>query len=162
MKNLILIAVAVSLTLALTLVGCSTCAAPNDYDYPAYGGKHLRTDRRYGRVGSILSDPATTLTGPSADSNLKPPPEPLAVTPDVEDIEAIDDIEEVDLSTDEDDLEGFDPGRDDDLLDDLEEDLEPIEPLRNDIDGSGTKPSGSGSKGDDSTASSRWRPRPLR
>lgn len=51
--------------------GCSMCCGPFDYHYPAFPGIVHRSDPIYGRVGSILSDPYTAGSGPSADSNLK-------------------------------------------------------------------------------------------
>lgn len=33
------------------------CCGVYDYDYPTYGGLVPRTDRSYGRVGSVFSDP---------------------------------------------------------------------------------------------------------
>lgn len=110
------------------------CCGPFDNDYGAFGGKHFRADRSHGRVGSILSDPAISLSGASADSNLTPPPDPAPVEEDD------DDILDVDLDRED----------DEDLFNDTDDsDLEPIEPLQSDT-------------GEDSTASSRWRPRPLR
>lgn len=101
--------------------GCSMCCGPFDYDYPTFGGKHLRADRSYGRVGSALSDPARTLTGPSADSNLTPPPEPVSIEPD-------DDEDTVDL----DDLDDTETDADvESKLKELDRELEGIEPLRN-------------------------------
>ena len=32
------------------------CASPYDCDYPAFGGATPRTDRSFGRVGSLFSD----------------------------------------------------------------------------------------------------------
>lgn len=124
-----------SMLLFVCSAGCSICCGPFDNDYGTFGGKHFRADRSYGRVGSILSDPAITLSGASADSNLTPPPEPANTT--------IDDDDTLDIDLDRDE--------DDDLLDEDSEamDLEPIEPLKGEAAG-------------DSTASSRWRPRPLR
>lgn len=57
---------------AVSAVGCSLCCAPNDYDYPTYGGKHQRVNPAYGRVGSVFSDPNASISGPAADSNLSP------------------------------------------------------------------------------------------
>lgn len=51
-------------------VGCSTCCGPYDYDYPTLGGALQRAYPTTGRVGSIYSDPYTSASGPSADSNL--------------------------------------------------------------------------------------------
>jgi hypothetical protein len=56
-----------------SLMGCAMCCGPYDYDYPNFGGKHQRSDRSYGRVGSIFSDPMASPMGGSADSNLKAP-----------------------------------------------------------------------------------------
>lgn len=129
--------------LLASATGCSMCCGPFDYDYPTFGGKHPRANRSHGRVGSILSDPMTSISGPSADSNLTAPAESLNTAPD-------DDL----LDTDVEDLDA-DPPSDD--IDRLDNGLERIEPLRNDNDGSGADTSE-----DNSTASSRWRPRPLR
>jgi len=120
------------------------CCGPFDYDYPTFGGKQLRANRSHGRVGSILSDPMTSVSGPAAESNLTAPPDPIVVDPDEE---------TVDLENDE------DFNREEDLkFEGLDDDLEPIEPLRN---GDSIKPPETDSA-DDSTASTRWRPRPLR
>ena len=143
MKNLVLLIAA----LMACSTGCSMCCGPFDYDYPTFGGKHLRADRSHGRVGSILSDPFTTLTGPSADSNLTPPPEPIDVDRDEDTIDLEDDLENS-RDRDIDDLDYQGP----------DDDLERIEPLR-DSD-SMQKPEADPS--DDTTASSRWRPRSLR
>jgi len=43
--------------LSASCLGCSVCPSPYDYDYGTYGTKTPRTDMRYGRVGSVLSDP---------------------------------------------------------------------------------------------------------
>jgi len=124
--------------------GCSMCCGPFDYDYPTFGGNQFRANRSHGRVGSILSDPMTSVSGPSADSNLSDPPDPITVDPDEETI----DLEDDNDLDDEEDLK----------FEGLDDDLERIEPLRNEesIEKPETVP------GDDSTASSRWRPRPLR
>lgn len=129
--------------LLVVATGCSMCCGPFDYDYPAFGGKHPRAVRNHGRVGSILSDPLTSITGESSDSNLAAPPEPLDTTP-----EDLIDTEVEDLNSDDDMSEE---------LRKLDEKLEGIEPLRNNsTNGSGT------SENDNNTASSRWKPRPLR
>lgn len=133
MKNLILIVVAILISQA----GCSMCCGPFDNDYGAFGGRHLRADRSHGRVGSNLSDPMTILAGPSADSNLSPPPE----------LEAGSDFSE------DDDLD-----REDEDFDSDSPELEGIEPLRDTED----LPAPAEDKASDSTASTRWRPRPLR
>ena len=137
------------------------CCGPFDYDYPTFGGKHPRANRSHGRVGSILSDPITTLTGPSADSNLTEPPEPLAVDAGETDI----DLEDNDLDEDNEDIFGESDSDEDLKLDSLEEELERIEPLKSDdatekldIEAKSTEAEAA----DDSTASTRWRPRPLR
>ncbi|QEG22395.1 hypothetical protein [Mariniblastus fucicola] len=126
------------LTLVASTTGCSMCCGPFDYDYPTFGGKHLRADRAHGRVGSILSDPATMLSGPSADSNLAAPPELLES-----------------MSDDDDSYESdrLDADKDENLRE-----LEGIEPLRN---GGGLNEPAKDSA-DDTTASNRWRPRSLR
>ena len=147
MKNFILIVVAIF----ISQIGCSMCCGPFDNDYGAFGGKHLRADRSHGRVGSILSDPITSLTGPSADSNLSEPPELQATSDD-----DLDDDDDLDL--DQDDLDQDDLDSDDLDSDDLDSpDLEPIEPLR-----APDTLETPGEDGNDSTASTRWRPRPLR
>ena len=152
MKNIALIAIA----FVLTLTGCSMCCGPFDYDYPTFGGKHLRGNRSHGRVGSILSDPLTTLSGPTADSNLTPPPEPVETSSDDDDDllddDSLDDSLDDDLLRDDDDLLS-------DEIDAVEENLERIEPepLR-DSDNLRVPEKDA----DDSTASSRWRPRSLR
>lgn len=79
MKSWIAYIAILTLTLSTTF-GCSMCCGPYDYDYPNIGGKHQRVDPRYGRVGSILSDPNANAFGPSADSNLEPAPEPRSTT----------------------------------------------------------------------------------
>ena len=108
MKNRIPLAIA---ALVCFLTGCSICCGPHDYDYPDFGGKHQRQDRRHGRVGSILSDPlAPRAGGASADSNLLAPP-PLKSLEPVE--------------------EDFVPDRDDEV-DDIKRDLEDITPLDSD------------------------------
>ena len=108
MKNQIPLAIA---ALVCFLTGCSICCGPHDYDYPDFGGKHQRQDRRHGRVGSILSDPlAPRAGGASADSNLLAPP-PLKSLEPVE--------------------EDFVPDRDDEV-DDIKHDLEDITPLDSD------------------------------
>ena len=109
MKNLILFVIAALICSSFT--GCSICCGPFDYDYPDFGGKHERQDRRHGRVGSIFSDPlAPRAGGASADSNLQAPPPLTSLEPQ---------------EPDDSDLEGD--------LDDLERDLEDIDPL--DLDG---------------------------
>jgi len=124
----------ISFTIVMLMIlqsGCSMCCGPFDYDYPAFGGKHLRADRSHGRVGSILSDPMTSVAGPSSDSNLEAPPE----------------LKRSD--TDEDDF--FDD-------DTMTEELEGIEPLKD----KDTLRSPERKSTGDSTASRRWRPKPLR
>ena len=46
--------------LGLLSSGCAICCGPDDYNYGTYGGLHERMDRRYGRVGSVFSDPGGT------------------------------------------------------------------------------------------------------
>ena len=48
------------LLIAVSSAGCAICCGPDDYNYGTYGGLHDRMDRRYGRVGSIFSDPNGT------------------------------------------------------------------------------------------------------
>ena len=115
MKNLISFVIAALICFSST--GCSICCGPFDYDYPDFGGKHERQDRRYGRVGSIFSDPlAPRAGGASADSNLQAPPPLTSLEPQ---------------EPDDSDLEGDLDDPDD--IDDLERDLEDIDPL--DLDG---------------------------
>lgn len=52
------------------LLGCAMCCGPFDDDYGQFGGRFHRVDRKHGRVGSILSDPAYMGGGAGADSNL--------------------------------------------------------------------------------------------
>ncbi len=109
MKNQISFAIAALICFLST--GCSMCCGPFDYDYPDFGGKHQRQDRRHGRVGSILSDPlAPRAGGASADSNLLAPPPLKSLDP----VEA-----------------DFEPDRDEDL-EDFDRDLEDISPLDRD------------------------------
>lgn len=115
MKNLISFVIAALICFSST--GCSICCGPFDYDYPDFGGKHERQDRRHGRVGSIFSDPlAPRAGGASADSNLQAPPPLTSLEP---------------REPDDSDLEGDLDDPDD--IDDLERDLEDIDPL--DLDG---------------------------
>jgi hypothetical protein len=140
MKNL----VCMIIVLLAFASGCSMCCGPFDYDYPTFGGKHQRADRSYGRVGSALSDPGRTLFGPSADSNLTPPPEPTSSEPDDDD-----DDDTIDLdSLDEPDLDSDVESK----LKELDRELEGIEPLRN---GDSAEPSGAEDDGNP-TASNRW------
>jgi hypothetical protein len=44
------------------LSGCNLCSSPYDHDYGGFVTKTPRADMRYGRVGSIFSDPALTET----------------------------------------------------------------------------------------------------
>lgn len=141
MKNLVILFAA----LMICSTGCSMCCGPFDYDYPTFGGKHLRANRSHGRVGSILSDPMTALGGASADSNLTAPPDPINVDPDEESIDLEDGFENSDRDRDGLDYRGID-------------DMERIEPLK---DSDTIEPPETDASGD-STASSRWRPRPLR
>ena len=145
MKNLIYIFT----TILVFASGCSMCCGPFDNDYPTFGGKHVRANRSYGRVGSVLSDPVSSLNGPSADSNLTPPPEPNPVD---DDTIGVDDIDDLDLEEPNIDLEGG--------LDSGADELEGIEPLRGSesLDSPGEEASGESN----STASRRWRPKPLR
>ena len=130
-------------------IGCSMCCGPYDFDYPTYGGIHHRSNPTSGRLGSPFSDPNWSGAGPSADSNLKPHPdpqgerdfdedEPLEGDNDLEradedlddDLEGLDDdLEEMDRRLEELDRrnEGIDEEIDPELDDDLE--LESIEPL---------------------------------
>ena len=100
MSNRILLAIAcVAVIVCGGLTGCSSCCGPYDYHYPTFGGKHQRVDPTYGRVGSVFSDPNTTL-GPSADSNLEPHPATESPrTPADDDID--DDLEDLDSDGDE-------------------------------------------------------------
>lgn len=110
------------------------CEGPYDFDYPAYGGIHHRSNPTYGRLGSTFSDPNYAGLGPSSDSNLKPHPESqFGGNLDDESLEGDFDLERADEDLD-DDLEGLD----DDLeeldrrlkeLDGRDGELESIEPL---------------------------------
>ena len=127
--------------IAIGTTGCSMCCGPYDFDYPNFGGKHQRVDPAYGRVGSIFSDPNAGFGGPSADSNLEPHPEPRSNKP----------------------IDDFDPDSELDpeferLKQQLDDDLEPIDPLQNNG-GSEELPDPDGG---DSTASRMWPNRPLR
>jgi len=114
------------------------CCGPYDYHYPTFGGKHQRTDPTHGRVGSLFSDPNTTL-GPSADSNLVP--HPAVEAPSVPEDEDIDeDVEDLDLDGD-DDVGPLDRLDDDDIDELPEPDLDEESEV---------------------TASRPWRQRPLR
>lgn len=65
------------LLLIVASSGCSVCATPYDYAYPAYGGKWERTDRFHGRVGSAF-DPAgamvTSVDGEPVETLHQPTP----------------------------------------------------------------------------------------
>lgn len=105
------------------------CCGPHDYDYPNFGGKHQRQDRRHGRVGSILSDPlAPRSGGPSADSNLLPAPALKSSEPREADFEPDRDDEVDDIKRDLEDLEDITP------LDSDGEDLPSLKDLEDDID----------------------------
>ena len=139
--------------LPITLVGCSMCCGPNDFDYPTYGGIHQRADPARGRVGSILSDPFANVAGLSADSNLEPYPEPRSNrdTSDFEDDDLDLDREDEDL---DDDLEDLEDDLERDLERELERDLESIDPLDED------EPEFNGADKDTTTARRpRWRKR---
>lgn len=134
MKNQISFLIAACICLAS--IGCSVCCGPYDYDYPDFGGKHQRQDRRYGRVGSILSDPlAPRAGGASADSNLLPAPPLKSTEPIREDSEPDGDDEEMDDIKrdldDIDDLEDITPLESEELpsLDDLEDRLDKRNPI---------------------------------
>ncbi len=92
--------------------GCSMCCGTHDYDYPTYGGSHERVDPRYGRVGSIFSDPLAGYNGAGADSNLNPQPETIDQNvPDGErsDDSELEEINPLNRDTEEDpDLPRFD------------------------------------------------------
>lgn len=138
------------LTLALsTTFGCSMCCGPYDYDYPDYGGKHPRVDQSYGRVGSILSDPNANAFGPSADSNLEPAPvrEPTEETEDSD----TDPDTDLDIDAELERLRNEAGGR------------EEIDPMPDNIGGSGTKPGAESLPTPDGpTASRLWKNKPLR
>lgn len=120
------------------------CCGPYDFDYPTYGGIHHRSNPSYGRLGSTFSDPNYAGGGPSADSNLKPHPEPKVdrdLGLDDDSFEDDDDLERADEDLD-DDLEGLDEDLeeldrrledmdlpDEELDEELEPKLEAIEPL---------------------------------
>ena len=71
-----------------TALGCAMCCGPYDYTYPTYGGRYERVNPEWGRVGSILSDPAA----PGYISN---PAQESSETPLLED--DLDDAEELEL-----------------------------------------------------------------
>ncbi|MFN6128158.1 MAG: hypothetical protein ACK5AC_19910 [Planctomycetota bacterium] len=48
--------------LMVLLSGCTLCQSPYDDDYGGFVTKTPRADMRYGRVGSIFSDPALSET----------------------------------------------------------------------------------------------------
>ncbi len=127
MKNQISFAIAALICFLST--GCSICCGPYDYDYPDFGGKHERQDRRHGRVGSILSDPlAPRAGGASANSNLQAPPPLKSSEPTEPDFDSDRDDDLDDLDRELEDLEDINPlDRDgDDLpsLDEVEEKME--------------------------------------
>ena len=120
-------------------VGCSMCCGPYDFDYPTYGGIHHRANPSYGRLGSVFSDHNNGGGGPSADSNLKPHPEPEIENDlglDADDADDLDDLERADEDLD-DDLEGLDDELEEldrkleelDGVDGADDELESIEPL---------------------------------
>jgi hypothetical protein len=128
------------------------CCGPYDFDYPVAGGIHQRANPAYGRVGSIFSDPNAIVSGDSADSNLKDPPPPSYDEPETKSSsgDAERELEELNRELEEE--------RRNRLRDDTD-DLELIEPDIEDPDMELDVP---GSADDDSTASERLRPRPLR
>lgn len=50
------------LALLTGMSGCSICQSQFDDTYAAYGGRWQRTDRAYGRVGSLFTDSGTRVT----------------------------------------------------------------------------------------------------
>ncbi len=44
------------LGLVSTTFGCAICCNPDDYGYPAYGGRWQRHDMTHGRVGSAFAE----------------------------------------------------------------------------------------------------------
>ena len=61
---------AACLSLLVASMGCAICQGPDDYSYPAYGGRWQRMDRQHGRVGSRFTPEAGTrveITGESID-----------------------------------------------------------------------------------------------
>ncbi len=150
MKNWITYIAILTLLLGTTF-GCSMCCGPYDYDYPNFGGKHQRVDPRYGRVGSIFSDPTAFADGPSADSNLEAPKPPRADTSD--------DIEE-DQDTDL-DLDAELERMRNDLDLELDGNREEIEPMLDPTDETETLPAPEPDT-DGPTASRMWRTQPLR
>lgn len=131
--------------ICVATTGCSMCCGPFDYDYPTFGGKHQRSVRDFGRVGSILSDPTGAAVGPAADSNLKPvdPAPDIDLDSELDDIDRIDDFETDSESDFDRSLETIEP-----------------EPLR---EGSATPEQPAAAEDDKSTAAlNRWRPSSLR
>jgi hypothetical protein len=107
------------------------CCGPYDFDYPTYGGIHHRSNPSFGRLGSTFSDPNFAGGGPSADSNLKPHPEPKGdrdLGLDDESLEGDLDLDRVDEDLD-DDLEGLD-----DDLEELDRRLEELDQPEKDLD----------------------------
>jgi len=104
-------------------VGCSMCCAPDDFNYPTYGGIHQRADPARGRVGSILSDPYASVAGLSADSNLDAYPEPRG-SRDTGAFDGDDNLDREDEDLD-DDLEDLDSDRELESIDPLDDDGEP-------------------------------------
>jgi len=113
-----------------SFIGCSMCCGPYDFDYPTYGGIHHRSNPTFGRVGSPFSDPNTVVGGPSADSNLKPHPEPQGVQDlDLDEpLEGDDDLDRVEEDLD-DDLEGLD-----DDLEEMDRKLEELDRAKESLD----------------------------
>lgn len=67
MRSLILLLVALS---AACATGCSMCSRGFLDDYATVGGKWQRADQTHGRVGSIFSDPGSTIAAGYTDGNV--------------------------------------------------------------------------------------------
>ncbi len=57
------------LGLLVASAGCSICQGPDDYGYPAYGGRWQRTNRDYGRVGSRFTPEVGTQVTVSGETS---------------------------------------------------------------------------------------------
>lgn len=71
---------AFGLLVTVAAAGCSICATPFDYAYPAYGGKWERTDRFHGRVGSAFH-PAGPMPGEVIEGTAEEIEAPHPATP---------------------------------------------------------------------------------
>jgi hypothetical protein len=83
----------ISCVAAVGMSGCAMCCTPYLNDYPTYGGRVERTNREWGRVGSVFSDPNMVGATAAADSNLRdyefkpaktPPGDTQEISPPIE------------------------------------------------------------------------------